>query len=353
MRALAAVLLAVVAVALLATPSRAAPVGVVEGTVTDRTTGRPAANAPVALQVASGGAVETTTDSEGRFRVVGVETAETYQPIVQYAGANFFLTPITFAPGSTLASVAFDVYQVTRDPADIRVESGSFLLGDLDRDRQVIQLLQVLSIRNDGQTAYIGTEGPNGQSEVLRLRWPAATLDVEPLSAVAGQLSRTGDGFALSAPIPPGVTQVVIGYDVAYTDERKVLELDFGFPFDQAFMLVPEHTFGVESRDVTFDQVVEVEGLRVARYRGGPSERSNISLTLTGLPLADPGLSPDSTAGRSIAIGAAAVAVLLVGAYTVRYPRRRPATSGQAALARDALFNERIARDNGTATPDA
>lgn len=346
-------LLLIVATLVVAVPIHAAATGVIEGTVTDRTSGTPAAGAPVTLQVDSGGKLQTTADADGNFRFVGVETSETYQPIVRYADVDFLLPAITFASGSSLATVAFDVYQTTRDPASIRVESGSYLVGDLDQDRQVIQLLQVLSVRNDGQTAYVGTEGPNGQSEAVRLRWPAATLDVEPLSAIAGQLIRSGDGFALTAPIPPGVTQIVIGYDIAYTDEQKPLELDFGFPFDQAFMLVPENTFGVESSDVSFDQVVEVQGLRVARYRGGPSERTNISLTLTGLPLADPGLSPDSTAGRGIAIGAAALAVVLVGAYALRYPRRRPAASGQAALARDAMFNQHIARDNESVAPDA
>lgn len=346
-------LLLLIGTLIVSAPAAAAATGIIEGTVMDRTSSTAAARAPVTLQVDSGGTLRTTTDDAGKFRFAGVETSETYQPVVRYADVDFFLPAVTFEPGSSLATVAFDVYQTTRDPASIRVESGSYLVGDLDRDRQVIQLLQVLSVRNEGQTAYIGTEGPNGQSEAIRLRWPSATLDVEPLSAVAGQLIRSGDGFALTAPIPPGVTQIVIGYDIAYTDEQKPLELDFGFPFDQAFMLVPENTFGVESSDVTFDQVVEVQGLRVARYRGGPSERTNISLTLTGLPLADPGLSPDSTAGRGFAIGGAAVAVLLVGAYAVRYPRRRPAASGQAALARDALFNQHIARDNDPATPDA
>lgn len=343
----------VIAASYFAAPARAAGVGVIEGTVTDRTTGGVATGAPVTLQVASGGKLETTTDTEGKFRFAGVETSEAYQPVVRYADVDFYFPTVAFDTGSSLATVGLDVYQTTRDPAAIRVESGSYLVGDLDKDRQVVQLLQVLSIRNDGQTAYVGSEGPNGQSEAIRLRWPAATLDVEPLSAIAGNLIRSGDGFALSAPIPPGTTQIVIGYDVAYTDERKALELDFGFPFDQAFMLVPENTLGVESSDVTFDQVVEVQGLRVARYRGGPSARTNISLTLTGLPLADPGLSPDSTTGRATAIGAAGLAVMLVALYAVRYPRRRPAVSGQAALARDAVFSQHIARDNEPAAPDA
>lgn len=346
-------LLPFIALLAIAAPGAAAAVGVIEGTVTDRTTGNPVVDAPVTLQVDSGAKLQAITDADGKFRMVGVETDETYQPIVRYADVNFFLPAVSFAPGSTLATVAFDVYQTTRDPSAVRVESGSYLVGDLDQDRQVVQLLQVLTVRNAGQAAYVGTEGPNGQSEAIRLRWPAATLDVEPLSAIAGPLIRSGDGFALTAPIPPGVTDIVIGYEVAYTDEQKPLELDFGFPFDQAFMLVPENTLGVESSDVTFDQVVDVQGLRVARYRGGPSERSNISLTLTGLPLADPGLSPDSTAGRGVAIGAAGIAVLLVVAYAWRYPRRRPAVNGEAALARDALFNAHMARDDERAAPDA
>ena len=328
--------------------SAAAEVGIIEGTVTNGTSESPVARVEVVLTVTDGARVATTTDAGGRFRFVGLDAAgRSYSPRILFRDVDYAWDSVTLEPGRTTVSLTLRVFDPTRDPSQVTLKTASFIVLDLDRNRQVLQLLQFMTFENRGKEAFIGPP-TDGRPEVIRLRPPDGTLRVDTLGGSADEIIQTPDSVAISRPLVPGLTDIVLGYEIAYAGAEKTLRLDFGIVPQEAFILVPEGSLDVSGDRVAFDKFVELEGLRVARSTVTPGDTTTIEARLSGLPQADRDASRDSTAGRVAAIVAAAAGLAAVGAYVVRRPRSLVAAPlGEAALsARDAIFRRLLDLDD-------
>jgi hypothetical protein len=329
-------------------PSTAAGVGIIEGTLRDGTSDVPLTQHEVVLRVENGASVATTSDAGGAFRFTGVETEGfSYTPEVSFAGLDYEWEPVRFASGQSTVTLSLTVFEPTTDPTSVSLKTASAVVLNVDPDRQILQLAQFFSFENTGSRAYIGPLD-TGRPEPVRIRPPDGTLRTQLLGGLPPDgLVQAGSSVAIAEPIPPGLTDVVIAYDVAYSEETKVLGLDFGLAPREAFVLLPEDALSLAGEGLAFDRVVDLQGLRVARYRAAVDGSSPMLLArVGGLPLAEQPPSPDSNAGRTAAVVAAAAAVLAVAWYGWR--RRRPTLVGsreEVLHERDALLREILELD--------
>ncbi len=308
------------------------PVGVITGRITDGTVDKPVVGQEVVLTVEGGMAQEIVaiSDDSGRFRFEGLDTAPgvVYRPAVRFQGVDFTWAPVEFTDPTQVPDLALTVYQPTRDSASVALTNGAWVVADLDRDRQVLRLFQFLIFENTGRSAYVGPD-TGGRFEVFDLASPPGALGVDAVSGLTQDaMIQSAQGFAVSQPLPPGTTQMVIGYEIAYTDSEKTLELGFPFAPRDAALLIPAGTLDAGGAVVPEGEVALANGSRVTRYRlldAAPDGTPGV--TLRGLPLAPRGLSPDRSAGRAIAVAAGLAGVMVVTVYALRGGRRRAAVS--------------------------
>lgn len=306
---------------------RAAPTGTIDGVLTDGTAGKPVAGQEVRLNVLGAdqpSTVTATTGPDGSFRFDGLETDGTraYQASTTFMDVEFNWDPVQFS-GDGPIQLPLTVYQPTSDPAGVSLTTASFVVADVDSSRQIVRMVEFLTFENRGNTAYVGSP-TNGRPEVVNIPTPAGTLEVSPIAGVAAEdFIQQPTGFVISRPLPPGTTDMTIGYDIAYSDTVKDLVLSFPFHPERALLLVPVGTLGVQGAATSEGTVPISEGVTVEQFALQPGGGNTASVSLTGLPEAPGRLTPDSSAGRAAAISAAVLAAIALAVTAWRGRRRQ------------------------------
>jgi hypothetical protein len=194
-----------------------------DGTVINRTTGKPANNATVTLyKLGQAGpeALETVhTDAQGHFEIQQNPQGGPHNLQATYAGVTY---AHVLPPGSPSAGVTLEVYDSSKEPGAAKVGQ-HFLILQPGPGQMVID--EVYMYKNEGKTAY--NDPGNG---TLKFYLPPAAKGVVkvqakgpggmPLTQLAQKTGKP-DIYKIDFAIKPGETQFELSYMVPYTSPGR------------------------------------------------------------------------------------------------------------------------------------
>jgi mono/diheme cytochrome c family protein len=268
--------------------------GVISGTITNATTGQPAANLTVNLGIFDAASLleerQATTDGAGFFRFGDLPTDATliYAAQVEYpAGIPLGSGVLQFEAGQTTINLPMFVYETTGDSSGIRAERVHFII-EFDAGQLLVAELMVFGL--SGDRTYVGDA--NG---VLRFTLPAGAEGLEISGEeLGGRYQLAADGFVDLLPLPPGkgVRQILFSYRLPYAGSTLDLARTIPYPADNVNALVTD-----VGAQVTSQQLVN-QGLR--QTQGG----SFINLVGQNVPANQPitlrfANAPSTAAGGS------------------------------------------------------
>jgi hypothetical protein len=220
-------------------PAPLAQAGSVTGTVTNGTTGKPAAGTEVILIQLQGGmqpVANTKTDASGHysFENAGLGAGAPMLIRVVYRGVNYH-EPVP--PGKSTADV--QVFEPTDRPTAFAVTNHALIVQPNDAD---LIVGEEYSIENKTQppVAFYRAEGsfsfsiPDGADFNQASAWGSAGMPV-----VQGTIDKGKNKMAIAFPFRPGESGVRISYKVPYPGNRITLKNISPYSTDRLIIAAP------------------------------------------------------------------------------------------------------------------
>jgi hypothetical protein len=272
----------------------------------------------------------TLTDSTGAFRFEGLATGNDYlyTVSVNYAGVDYWSDSVQVQSDSPLAALQLPVYETTTDASAVKVVL-DHLAVQVNKDGQTIEVLNYVKLHN-GSDRTLVAEGVNTTTThpaALRLPLPEGATNIAPVDGFSQEnLSLTDDGLADSTPFPPGDREVVVSYDLPYSEASYLLERAVMYPTDKLAVLMPLGDVQIDSAQLPNRNETEMEGNKFLVMTGESlTPATPVQLTLSGLPKADSkGIGTDVLRPLVVIVG-----VLALGG-ALAYWRLRPRWSARA-----------------------
>ena len=283
------------------------------------------------------GTYTATADADGRvtFEAVPFTQGEQFILTTEYGGATYHSDVFSFESGQTSAQIALPVYDVTDDPAAIRISQlHTFVMFE---NAGQVTIGQMAVVSNDGDKTYAPSDG-----KTIRLSVPAGASGVASPDGLEGETYAVDEqGYVDLRPVPPGDSslQVFFQYQMPYSGQ-----LDFAqrldYPADVVNLLIGDTSVGVTGEGVSDLGTQSIQGMTFQQF-----QRSNLaagdtlafdvsgtagssSVTGTAGPAAPLAVTTGNTV--NIGIGLFALAALLAGVGYWWYRRRGDAAAPRA-----------------------
>ena len=304
----------------------------ISGRVVNGTAGADLPGELVVLMLVTGpggtlqGTGQTAADREGRFILDDVQPVPggRYTLSVDYGGV-FYGTTLTTE--GLAQDVTLTIYESSQDVGIVGVTRQVMVLASVDKRNRTARALEFVQVANTTDLTLMPDLSTPAQVSFLRFALPPGASDLTVQSGLsAGDIISIGSGFALTAPVPPGVHDVDFSYSFPYQGDGVSYRqsLPQGAGIFQA--LVPASFEDVALPGMMPLESINIEGTayRTWEARDIPPGRG-LELVITGLP--EPGIwdrlgySVVGGAFWQIAIPsavAAALAALLVWGVTQR-----------------------------------
>jgi hypothetical protein len=195
-----------------------AAMGAIDGTVNNKTTGKPQPGATVTLYKLGGGGMESLesvkSGAEGRFAF----TQAVQGPALIQTAFDGVTYNHQLMPGAPSSGLQLDVYNSSKEPGKAQVAQHLVLL---EPTGEQLRVSETFFFRNDGVTAY--NDPDRG---TLRFTVPDAAKATTRINATAPQgmpVQRAAEPagppgvYKLDFPIKPGETRVDITYTLPFT----------------------------------------------------------------------------------------------------------------------------------------
>jgi len=294
---------------LLGLPVIAAPLaqaGSLTGTVTNGTTGKPAAGTEVILIQLQGGmqpVANTKTDASGHysFENAGLGAGAPMLVRVVYRGVNYH-EPVP--PGKSTADV--QVFEPTDRPSAFAVTNHALIVQPNDAD---LMVGEEYSIENKTQppVAFYRAEGsfnfsiPDGADFNQASAWGSAGMPV-----VQGTIDKGKNKMAIAFPFRPGQSGVRISYKVPYPGNRITLKNISPYSTERLIIAAPP-SVQISGEGIT--PAGQDQGFNVYT-RSGVAADAPVAINVSGtapLPTSSPGAGEGRSSGPPDKSGRASV----------------------------------------------
>ncbi|MBI4300776.1 MAG: hypothetical protein HY677_06535 [Chloroflexi bacterium] len=288
----------------------------------------------VTLKILTGENEETkgtvTTDAQGNFKFTGLATTSDrlYQVSAIFLGTEYRSEPVGFGPQESSKEVELPVYDTTESDQGIRIDRAHVIV-DIDPESKYLRVMQIYSFVNPGDRAYIGksSEGSSKRATV-RLTVPGDAEMVQANVEVApAEVSAQTMQVAVSSPIAPGQTDIVLSYLLAYTASR--LSLRTSVPYEARTFDVYFVDVGAKASSSQLpkgDTFANKDSKFLVLSGESLPAGSPISIDFRSLPLGNGKGGIDT---KWFIFGAIGIGAVLAAAYPIarrkRQPRLRPA----------------------------
>ena len=162
-------------------------------------------------------------------------------------------TPLT--PGVE-AVLPLNVFTVSSDPSNPHINVLHMVINVLQPG--VYQVIQLVEVLNPGETAGFTGESFDGREIGLAIPVPPTAANVAPVEQIGGldpsRLSLDGNRLLDLRPLPPGVHQMVIQYELHPGTGGADIELTVPYPTAQVTVLAGP---GIDSVEIRSDQLIE------------------------------------------------------------------------------------------------
>jgi hypothetical protein len=225
--------------------------GRIQGQVWNGTTDKQVSNQAVQLLLPRGGmqrVATATTDVSGRFVFpsANIDPSSFYLVQAAYQGVDYNAAA-QFDPEGT-ATVSITVYDANSSAPPLRIQSARVVIQAQGSKAHVQEMFAVRNPSNPPRS-YANPDG------TFHFRLPPG--GGEPNAAVAGLMNMPlpqpvdpgkGPGeYFLRYPLKPGLTIVMIAYDVDYSSKHLSLGDSYPYPIDSAELLVSPASLTVDS----------------------------------------------------------------------------------------------------------
>jgi uncharacterized membrane protein len=229
----------------------------------------------------------TTVDEDGIFRFTNLVSG----PGLSYrvvANAGDYTPSIDLAGVENWSNVRIKIYDTTTSLEDISLDSYVLMVPSIDARGRQAGILTVINVNNTGDRIWMpDKEDPNLTGlDLLRFNLPEGFTDLAVESELPpGNILPIGTGFAMTNPIPPGASAILISYIISYEGDALDFILKLPYGADQVRVLLPEDAGLVEA-----SQLGSVESVVVADNVFNSFEGNNfavddqLSVSFTGLP---------------------------------------------------------------------
>ena len=236
---------------LVSSPAVSSAQGRIQGVVSNGTDGQPAANQTVQLLLPRGGmqrVASVTTDASGRFVFpsANINPASFYLVQAPYRGVDYN-APAQFDPEGT-ATISITVYDSSATVPPLSIRSARVVV-HAQGSRAHVQEMFAVRNASDPPRSYVNPTGTFQFHLSPGIAQPNAAVAglmnmplPQPVSAGKGR----GDYF-LQCPLKPGVTVVMVAYDVDYASNHLELGDSYPYPITDAELLVSPPGLTVES----------------------------------------------------------------------------------------------------------
>ena len=162
-------------------------------------------------------------------------------------------TPLT--PGVE-AVLPLNVFTVSSDPSNPHINVLHMVINVLQPG--VYQVIQLVEVLNPGETAGFTGESFDGREIGLVIPVPPTAANVAPVEQIGGldpsRLSLDGNRLLDLRPLPPGVHQMVLQYELLSGTGGADIELTVPYPTAQVTILAGP---GIDSVEIRSDQLIE------------------------------------------------------------------------------------------------
>jgi hypothetical protein len=215
----------------------------ISGTVTNKTTGKPASGDQVTLLKLTGDMLEVgqaKTDAQGKFSIKADDTAAAYLIRVSHRNVNYHRQA---PPGTT--SVEVEVFDAAENVEGIKETVEAMRI---EADSSSLRVIQMYSVENNSQPPRTQMSAKN--FEVIL---PAGAKLQQGLAAGPGGMpvtsspnpTGTPDHYAFLFPVRPGETRFQVEYTIPYSGNTTISPKlmrhvdNFGVSFAKGITLTP------------------------------------------------------------------------------------------------------------------
>ena len=259
--------------------------GTLEGQVTNGTPeGAPiGAGITVTLHVYEGdtevSTAQATTDTGGRFRFEGLDTATDLAYTVEafYLGTGYAgPQPLAFQAGQTSLDAPITVYETTGDASLVSIDSGHIIAESLG---PIMRVTEVYLFGNSGDRTYVGGLGEDGRLSTVRVPLPEGAVGLSfGQEEDAGRYIQDGGDLRDTTPVPPGqeTMMIFVSYHLPVSGETIHVERSYDYPLILLNILLAQPGLSLQS-----DQM-QSQGLQTFQ------DRQYALYTAAGLPAGSP-----------------------------------------------------------------
>ena len=321
--------------------------GIVQGVVTNGTSGRPAAGLLVTVQIFNRmeqiDQKTATTGVNGHFSVNGLPAGADNRYVVSliYGGVKYGPQE-AINPNATASPALLTVYEKTESDDAISILSASVAITSVDAASGFLQVLEVLTVDNKSNFVFVGDLLTNPEKGgVLRIPLVGLGLDLEIGDGFGNDGVRaTSTGMITRTPLLPGQTALVFDYKALYDQKTLTLTRGFAYPVARASFVIRASGPKASSPQLPTVETVSIDSVASIVLSGrGFAPGDEVTMTLTGLPLpgaAGPRGSYD-TALRYGAVATVTLALMALAVYVSLNRNRRPAPVGPPVPAFEGL----------------
>ena len=229
----------------------------------------------------------TTVDADGIFSFNNLVSG----PGLSYrvvANAGIYTPSVDMAGEDNWSNVRIKIYDTTTSLEDINLDSYVLMVPSIDAKGRQAGILTVINVNNAGDRIWMpNIDDPNLTGlDLLRFNLPAGFTDLAVESELPpGNILEIDTGFAMTNPIPPGTSAILVSYIIPYEGDGFDFNLKLPYGADQVRMLLPEDAGVIKAA-----QLGSLESVVVADNVFNSLEGINfvvddqISVSFTGLP---------------------------------------------------------------------
>ena len=280
--------------------------------------------------------VHGKAEPDGTFRFADVDLHQdlSYSVMAAYLGATYSSQMANVQKGETSLNIDAEVYDVTTDLSNIKIDQLHVLFYI---EAGQLGVTQFYGLSNSGKlTVKDAVTLPRDRTGTLKFHLPDEAQNVQFGNDSSGsRYVLLPGGFADTAPIPPGqgASQVIVGYNLPYSGKLAYTYLAPAAVERVSFLVLESSGLSLEGKGLTpaAEQSLE-DGSKFNVYKAAPLKPGeSIQLTVSGQPGGDAQVSAavlQNGRNQGLAAGAGVLGVALVG-VGVWWWRRREGNEGE------------------------
>jgi uncharacterized membrane protein len=229
----------------------------------------------------------TTVDEDGIFRFSNLVSG----PGLSYrvvANAGVYTPSIDMGGVENWSNVRINIYNPTTSLEDINLDSYVLMVPSIDAKGRQAGILTVINVNNTGDRIWMpNIDDPNLTGlDLLRFNLPAGFTDLAVESELPpGYILEIDTGFAMTNPIPPGASAILVSYIISYEADGFDFTLKLPYGADQVRMLLPEDAGLIKAAQLgSLESVVVADNVFNSLEGINFAVDEQINVSFTGLP---------------------------------------------------------------------